>query len=75
MRLISRIEPLSYFQQATASWHVRLTEDMTLADERSLLAIQLLIEGNSLSSTERITNRNLKTHPSRISAGDSLIWP
>jgi len=41
--------------------HKRLIEDMNLADEKALLALQLLIEGNSLRSTERITNININT--------------
>src|ERR1019366_3558324 len=35
--------------------HKRLIEDMNLADEKALLALQLFVEGNSLRSTERIT--------------------
>src|SRR5450432_2921977 len=41
--------------------HSRLVDDMTLADEKALLALQLLIEGNSLSSTERITDVDINT--------------
>lgn len=36
-------------------------DGMTLADEKALLALQLLIEGNSLSSTERITGVDINT--------------
>jgi transposase-like protein/IS1 family transposase len=41
--------------------HKRLIEDMNLADEKALLALQLLIEGNSLRSTERITGVDINT--------------
>ena len=41
--------------------HKRLIEDMNLADEKVLLALQLLIEGNSLRSTERITGVDINT--------------
>ncbi len=35
--------------------HTRLIKDMNLADEKVLLALKLMVEGNSLRSTERIT--------------------
>jgi transposase-like protein len=41
--------------------HKRLIDDMNLADEKALLALQLLIEGNSLRSTERITGVDINT--------------
>lgn len=40
---------------------MRLLDDMNLADERILLALRLLIEGNSLRSTERITDLSINT--------------
>jgi transposase-like protein/IS1 family transposase len=39
----------------------RLIADMTLDDQKALLALQLMIEGNSLRSTERITGVNVNT--------------
>ena len=41
--------------------HTRLLEDMTIADEKALLALQCLVEGNSLRSIERITGLNINT--------------
>ena len=41
--------------------HKGLIADMNLADEKALLALQLLIEGNSLRSTERITGVDINT--------------
>jgi transposase-like protein/IS1 family transposase len=41
--------------------HKRLIADMNLADEKARLALKLLIEGNSLRSTERITGVDINT--------------
>jgi transposase-like protein/IS1 family transposase len=41
--------------------HKRLISDMILSDEKALLALQLLIEGNSLRSTSRITGVDINT--------------
>src|ERR1035437_6482776 len=41
--------------------HKHLIEDMNLADEKALLALQLFVEGNSLRSTERITGIDINT--------------
>src|ERR1039458_2837203 len=41
--------------------HKHLIEDMNLADEKALLALQLFVEGNSLRSTERITGVDINT--------------
>ena len=41
--------------------HKRLIEDMTLADEKVIMALKLLVEGNSLRSTERITEIDINT--------------
>lgn len=41
--------------------HARLLADMTVADDKALLALQLLIEGNSIRSTERLTGLDRNT--------------
>src|ERR1035437_8400132 len=41
--------------------HKHLIEDMNIADEKALLALQLFVEGNSLRSTERITGVDINT--------------
>jgi transposase-like protein/IS1 family transposase len=41
--------------------HKHLIEDMNLADEKALPALQLFVEGNSLRSTERITGVDINT--------------
>ena len=41
--------------------HTRLIKDMNLADEKVLLALKLMVEGNSLRSTERITGVDINT--------------
>ena len=41
--------------------HKRLIADMTITDEKALLALKLMVEGNSLRSTERITGLDINT--------------
>ena len=41
--------------------HKRLIEDMNLSDEEVVMALKLMVEGNSLRSTERITNLDINT--------------
>jgi IS1 family transposase len=41
--------------------HKRLIEDMTITDEKALLALKLMVEGNSLRSTGRITGLDINT--------------
>src|ERR1035438_1611044 len=41
--------------------HKRLVEDMTIPEEKMLLALRLMVEGNSLRSTERITGLDINT--------------
>src|SRR5260370_26438905 len=41
--------------------HKRLLEGMNIPDGKALLALQLLVEGNSIRSTERITNLDRNT--------------
>jgi transposase-like protein/IS1 family transposase len=41
--------------------HQHTLGEMYISEEKALLALQLLIEGNSIRSTERITNLNVNT--------------
>jgi hypothetical protein len=41
--------------------HKRLIEGMNLADEKALLALKLMVDGNSLRRTERITGVEINT--------------
>src|SRR5438132_2112174 len=41
--------------------HERLFDQMSTADDRGLLALRLLVEGNSIRSTERITDLHRDT--------------
>lgn len=41
--------------------HERMLGGMTISDEKALLALRLLLEGNSMRSTQRITDLDINT--------------
>src|SRR5271169_5238111 len=51
--------------------HKRVLDSMYIPQEKAILALRLLLEGNSIRSTERITDLNINTLMSLlVKAGD-----